>query len=210
VSYQTVPNAEGTKESIHCRVGPEVDGGFILSGLWLEEKMNGLIEAGHIDDRFSPPPHTSLHVGTIKGGVAPNVIADNCSFHWDVRTIPQDNANAIYTEFEVYCSEREAVLRRTFPEFAIKTEKQHPSVPALDTAKDAKIVNILKKIANADEIDAVSYAAEAGQFAEGGFESIICGPGDIAQAHRANEFVAINQLNQGVEMVRNLVKELSY
>ncbi|MEM8893733.1 MAG: hypothetical protein AAGC88_04085 [Bacteroidota bacterium] len=60
-----------------------------------------------------------------------------------------------------------------------------------------------------NELDTVSYAAEAGQFAEGGYPAVICGPGDIAQARRADEFVAKDQLAKGVEMLERLVVRLS-
>ena len=53
----------------------------------------------------------------------------------------------------------------------------------------------------------MAYAAEAGQFAEAGYQSIICGPGSIAQAHRANEFVAQSELEKCVTMIENLVNE---
>jgi acetylornithine deacetylase len=68
---------------------------------------------------------------------------------------------------------------------------------------------LIKCISGNNKVSTVSYASEAGQFAEGGYESIICGPGSIAQAHRANEYISINQLQNGVEMIRNLVRELS-
>ncbi|MEM8893731.1 MAG: acetylornithine deacetylase [Bacteroidota bacterium] len=176
--------------------------------LWLENKMNELVSRGHIDERFHPP-HTSIHCGTFKGGIAPNVIADQCTFHWDVRTIPMDSADEIFKEFESHCREREAELRKTFPDFAIKSEKHHPIVPHLDTSEDMEIVQVIRELSQNDELDTVSYAAEAGQFAEGGYPAVICGPGDIAQAHRADEFVAKDQLAKGVEMLERLVQRLS-
>ncbi len=176
--------------------------------LWLENKMNELVNRGHIDERFHPP-HTSIHCGTFKGGIAPNVIADQCSFHWDVRTIPMDSADEIFKEFEAHCRERETELQKVFPGFEIKSEKHHPVVPHLDTSEDAEIVKIIKELSQNDQLDTVSYAAEAGQFAEGGYPAVICGPGDIAQAHRANEFVSREQLAKGVEMLQRLVDRLS-
>ncbi|HEY9117796.1 MAG TPA: M20/M25/M40 family metallo-hydrolase, partial [Roseivirga sp.] len=79
--------------------------------LWLENKMNGLIEAGSTDDRFTPN-HTSIHIGNIKGGLAPNIIAQECVFNWDVRTIPSETPEQILAEFEAYCRERESALRK--------------------------------------------------------------------------------------------------
>lgn len=172
--------------------------------IWLEQKMNALIEEGRIDDRFNPP-HSSLHVGQINAGIAPNVIADKATFYWDVRVIPMDSVRTIIDEFRAYCDSRERVLKEVFPGFRIDIIEHHPPVPPLDTSADAEVLALVQKITGNEQWGTVSYAAEAGQFAECGFESIICGPGDIAQAHRANEFIEKDQLKQGVQMIRNLV-----
>ena len=176
--------------------------------LWLEAKMNALVDAGRIDKRFSPP-HSSLHIGQINAGIAPNVIADKSLFKWDVRVIPQDDTLALIEEFEVFCRERESILRKTFPGFQIRSVQHHPPVPPLDTAESDSIVSFIKSITAVQELGTVAYAAEAGQFSNGGFESVICGPGSIAQAHRANEFIEIDQLEKGVEMIEMLVERLS-
>lgn len=176
--------------------------------LWLEAKMNALVEAGRIDDRFYPP-HSSLHVGIINAGIAPNVIADKSKFKWDVRVIPQDVTENIIAEFETYCREREEALKDIFPGFKIKNEQHHPPVPPLDTAESDDIVAFIKSITPIQETGTVAYAAEAGQFSNGGFQTVICGPGSIAQAHRANEFIDIEQLELGVTMIKNLVLKLS-
>lgn len=176
--------------------------------LWLEAKMNALVEAGRIDDRFTPP-HTSLHVGQMNSGIAPNVIADKALFKWDVRVIPQDDATSILKEFDAYCRKREKILRSIFPGFEIKNVEHHPPVPPLDTAESDSIVPFIKSISPVQELGTVAYAAEAGQFANGGFESVICGPGSIAQAHRANEFIEKDQLQKGVQMLQKLVAKLS-
>jgi len=176
--------------------------------LWLENKMNTLVEKGRTDQRFTPP-HTSLHVGLVKGGIAPNVIADKASFHWDVRVIPRDSVYDIIAEFKAHCAERENLLKKVFPGFKIETVEHHPPVPPLDTSEDQSIVNLVTRLTGNKKLDTVAYAAEAGQFALGGYESIICGPGSIAQAHRANEFIEKRQLELGVKMIRDLVVELS-
>ena len=176
--------------------------------LWLEKKMDSLIEQGRFDNRFHPP-HSTIHVGIVNGGVAPNVIADKANFSWDLRTIPDDSINDIVKEFEQYCRKREDELRKIYPGFKIENIENHPIVPHLDTKEDDDIVRLIKKISGNSNIETVSFAAEAGHFANAGFNSAICGPGDIAQAHRADEFISKDQLNKGVEMIRMLVEELS-
>ena len=176
--------------------------------LWLENKMDSLISSGRIDNRFTPP-HTPIHIGQIEGGIAPNVIADKAHFFWDLRTIPMDNTAQIVNEFEMHCRDREKVLRAIYPNFKITTIENHPPVPSLDTKEDADIVALLKRISGKTKLNTVAYAAEAGQFAEAGFQSIICGPGSIAQAHRANEFIEKDQLAKGVVVIDNLIAEMS-
>ena len=176
--------------------------------LWLEKKMDSLIEQGRFDNRFHPP-HSTIHVGIVNGGVAPNVIADKVNFSWDLRTIPDDSINDIVKEFEQYCRKREDELRKIYPGFKIENIENHPIVPHLDTKADDDVVGFIKKLTGNSNIETVSFAAEAGHFANAGFNSAICGPGDIAQAHRADEFISKEQLNKGIEMIRKLVEELS-
>ncbi|SEQ46793.1 acetylornithine deacetylase [Neolewinella agarilytica] len=192
------------------RIKEEVDAIHEAARLvvWLEDKMDSLIAAGRTDDRFHPN-HTSIHVGTIKGGSAFNIIANECSFDWDFRNIPMDDAQDIIDAFEKHCQERVALRRQTFPGFAIEHVAMHPPVPPLDTAEDAPIVDLIKKITGASKTSTVAYAAEAGQFSNAGFPSVICGPGDIAQAHRANEFCAVEQLDGCMTMIARLADSLA-
>ena len=202
----TVSGSEGHSSRIKQEVSAIHESMRLI--LWLENKMNALIDEGKTDDRFTPN-HTSIHIGKITGGIAPNVIAQECTFCWDVRTIPSDTPEGIFEEFEVYCKEREAELRKIFPDFKIVTEVDHPAVPGLDTSEDQSIVALIKELSQKDELGAVAYAAEAGQFANEGFEAVICGPGDIAQAHRANEFIHKEQLKLGVDFMHRLIAKLS-
>ena len=208
VIYKTTVNGSAGHSS---RIKREVSAIFESARLilWLENKMNQLIEAGHIDDRFTPP-HTTIHSGIFeRSGIAPNVVSDQASFYWDVRVIPKDKSTEIRAEYDAYCSELEVACQERFPEFRIETVEDHSDVPPLDTPEHQAIVPLIKRLSGVDKLDAVSYAAEAGQFAEAGFQAVICGPGDIAQAHRANEFVAEEQLDKAVQFMQMLIAELS-
>ncbi|MBB4079821.1 acetylornithine deacetylase [Lewinella aquimaris] len=192
------------------RVKQEVDAVHEAARLvvWLEEKMDALIAAGHTDDRFSPN-HTSIHVGKIAGGSAFNIIANKCRFEWDYRTIPRDDAEQLFADFEAFCREREELRRPVYPDFSIEHFPLHPFVPPLDTAEGDPMVDLVKEISGCDRTGTVAFAAEAGQFSNAGFPSVICGPGDIAQAHRANEFVAVEQMEGCMRMIERLTVRLS-
>jgi len=176
--------------------------------LWLETKMNQLIEEQRFDERFQPP-HSTIHIGMVNGGIAPNVIADKAKFYWDLRTIPIDSVDDIISEFERYCREREAILQQIFPDFSITTIENHPPVPHLDTKEDDDVVDFIKTISGHSKLNTVAFASEVGQYANEGFQSVICGPGSIAQAHRPDEYIAKSQLKEGVAMLQKLIYELS-
>ena len=175
--------------------------------MWLENKMN-LLALEKQDHRFEPP-HSTLHVGQISGGVATNIVADYTRFEWDVRVIPKDAIQTIFDDFFTFCKEREEEVRKLFPGFKITNTLLHPPVPALDTKETDPIVALTKKISGNNTWRTVAYAAEAGQFHEAGYQSIICGPGSIEQAHRANEFTTQEQLDKCVVMLQKLVIEFS-
>ncbi|WP_046758173.1 acetylornithine deacetylase [Kordia jejudonensis] len=175
--------------------------------VWLENKMKTMANTS-VDDRFDPP-HSTIHVGQIQGGVATNIVADYCSFEWDIRVIPKDNIHQVFEEYFAFCAEREVEVRKKFADFKISNTLIHPPVPALDTKETDSIVGLVQKLTENYKWETVAYAAEAGQFHEAGYESIICGPGSIEQAHRANEFVTQEQLDSCVVMLEKLIMELS-
>jgi len=176
--------------------------------MWLENKMNELVDTGRVDHRFDPP-HSTVHCGVMQGGIASNVVADRAMFKWEVRTIPMDDIRQILQEFEEHCREREILLRKTFPDFRIETTQLYPPVPVLDTPEEQSVVDWVKRLSGRDDTGTVSYAAEASQFAAEGFETVICGPGSIEQAHRANEFIAKEQLEKGVAFLKALTETMS-
>ena len=177
--------------------------------MWAEQTMQHLIDLGKMDLRFTPP-HSSLHVGIIKGGIAPNIIADKAVLSLDIRTIPQDDVETVFQKLKQYCQNRERELKPIFPGFKITIKESHPPVPPLNTNENDEVVTLVSDITGNHQWSTVSYASEAGQFAKAGFHSIICGPGSIEQAHRANEYISIDQLDKGVLMLKQLIKHMEH
>ncbi|TXG35215.1 acetylornithine deacetylase [Seonamhaeicola maritimus] len=201
----TVNGSEGHSSRIKQEVSAVHEAARIV--LWAEQKMNDLIDSGSSDERFNPP-HSSLHTGMINGGIAPNIIANKTTLSLDIRCLPQDDANQLYQDLRDYCKSREKEMQSIFSGFEIEVTENHPIVPSFSTSETSAAVHLISKITGNKEWQTVSYASEAGHFANAGFESIICGPGSIAQAHRADEFISKDQLNKGIEMMYALVKHL--
>lgn len=171
---------------------------------WLTAKMERLIQAGKTDERFHPP-HTTIHVGTVQGGTAVNIIADRCEFKWDVRNIPSDSVHEILDDFEKYCQQRIEAKRMINPDFDIQTSAVFPIVPGLNTPDNAAIVVKVNQWNDTKYPTTVSYGSEAGQYVEKGFQAILCGPGNMEQGHRADEFIEIEQIEKCISFIKKLI-----
>ena len=147
------------------------------------------------DDRRFEPPCSTITVGTIRGGTAPNIVPKHCEFQWQVRSLPSAKAGEVPHGLDVFTKEKLLPrMRQSGGKAAIETETQG-SVPAFVAAPGSAAVALALKLTGAKEAHAVSYTTEAGLFEQAGIPSVICGPGDIAQAHAADEFVSVDQLD---------------
>lgn len=138
-------------------------------------------------------PYTTLSTGLIRGGIAVNVVPKDCEFQFDMRTLPQASPDALYQEIRAYAELLAAEMRAIDPESAIDLQWDNQTVGLAATESDA-IVQWAMRLSGNREVGKVSYGTEAGLFQKMGVSSVICGPGDIAQAHRPNEFVSLEQL----------------
>ncbi len=161
-------------------------------------------------DKESPfsPPYSTMTVNVVRGGTQLNIMAGECSFDWDMRVIPGDSAAAIRAEADAFAREVEAEMRRTAPSCRIETV-QMSNAPPLAPSPDNPAADLAKSITGLNSTSVVSYCAEAGQFQEAGFSTVICGPGSIDQAHQPDEFITISQLAEGTVFIRKLINRLS-
>ncbi len=174
-------------------------------------KIVGMREARAVaaepDSPFSPP-YSTMTVNVVRGGAQLNIMAGECSFDWDARVIPGDSAAAVRAEMETFAREIEAAMRRKASSCRIETV-QMSNAPPLSPSPDNPAADLAKSITGLNSTEVVSYCAEAGQFQEAGFSTVICGPGSIDQAHQPDEFVSISQLAEGTAFLRKLINRLS-
>jgi acetylornithine deacetylase len=140
-------------------------------------------------------PYTTLSTGLIKGGIAANVVPKDCTFHFDMRTLPQASADALYQEIRGYAEKLAAEMRTVEPKSGIDLQWLSQTV-GLAAAESDAIVQWAMQLSNNFSVGKVSYGTEAGLFQKMGVPTVICGPGDIAEAHRPNEYVTLDQLAQ--------------
>lgn len=175
---------------------------------FIEDTMAALVEEGRVDEAFNVP-HTSLHVGKIKGGTAINIMARECQFEWEIRHLPTDTFEEIYARFDAFCAQLTAELQAKGKYVEITTEPLNVTVPGLADRDNDHVLRLAKNHLPAACCNhAVAYATEAGQFQGQGLQTIILGPGSIAQAHQPDEYIDIAQLEECEAFLTKMGKAL--
>lgn len=176
--------------------------------------MHALTEiAGDLErhaDRNSPyhPPHATLTIGVVKGGTAVNILARECEFVFDLRTPAGTDPQAIIAPFEALCAAEDKAIRARFPDAGVDIVRRS-ATPSFALKPDSPAEILARRLAGDNgAARVVSYAAEAGQFQEAGFSTIICGPGSIEQAHQPDEYLEVTQFERGVAFMERLEEAL--
>jgi len=154
------------------------------------------------------PPFTTVHVGTISGGTAHNITAGDCRMGLDFRCVPGEDLDDWIAAFHAKVAEVEGEMKAVHPDAGIALD-QYFAIPGLQPEDAGRAEAIARAITGDNATHVVSYGTEAGQFQERGFSSVICGPGNIAQAHQPNEYISIEQFEAGERFVHAVVDQLT-
>lgn len=164
------------------------------------------IKHGARDEMFDLP-HTTVHVGVVNGGSAVNIVPNQCTFDFEWRYIPADRPEDIMEQFQTYIREElEPEMKAINPSCGFELIERSV-IPGLDIDSDHEVVRLAKACASRNDHGKVAYGTEAGLFqGMGGIPTVVCGPGDIAQAHRPDEFIALEQMDKAGGFFENLVE----
>ncbi|MDQ2095404.1 acetylornithine deacetylase [Rhodalgimonas zhirmunskyi] len=154
------------------------------------------------------PPWTLGHVGTITGGTANNITAKECVFSVGYRVMPDEVKEDWRDRYLDKVHEVEAAMQKIHPDTRIETSAPY-DVPGLQPREGNSAEALVRQLTGDNAQHNVSYGTEAGQFQQAGYDAVICGPGDIEQAHQPDEFIEIAQFEAGHDFMRRLVAHLS-
>ncbi len=156
-------------------------------------------------DRSFDVAHTTVHTGQMRGGTALNIVPHECWFEFEFRHLPGDDPVALLAEFEGYVRHvLEPEMKTVHP--AAGFHIQPLSVlPVLDTGAESEIVGLAQELCGSHEIGKVSYGTEGSQFQRAGIPTVVCGPGSIEQAHKPNEWVALDQIARCEQFLARLM-----
>jgi len=154
------------------------------------------------------PPYTSAHVGTISGGTAENITAKECIFRMGFRVVAGEDPRDWQARYLDEVARVEAAMQAVHKDAHIET-KEWFQVPALRPEERGEAEALVRSITGDNAGHMVSYGTEAGQFQQAGYSAVICGPGDIAQAHQPDEYISVEQFEAGHDFMRRLLGRLA-
>ena len=150
------------------------------------------------------PPYPTINIGKIQGGLAVNIIPENCELEFEIRDTPNLNTKKIINEIEVFLKKTEKKMKEKNKKCSVNFKILN-NFPPLETNEKKKIINLALEKLKSNSISTVSFGTEAGVFNKVGFETIVCGPGSIEQAHKPNEYIEEKQLKKCDEFLTKII-----
>ncbi|WP_153100365.1 acetylornithine deacetylase [Paraburkholderia hayleyella] len=163
---------------------------------------------GPFDEHYDIPFSTA-QTSQIEGGNSLNTVPAECRFTFEFRNLPTLDPAQIFTRIDQYVRETLLPQMQREHESAAIEFTQIAAAPGLDAAEQAAITHLVRSLTADQSSRKVAYGTEAGLFARAGIPSIVCGPGDIQQAHKANEFVALEQLSACEHFLHKFIRSMS-
>lgn len=154
------------------------------------------------------PPFSTLHVGMISGGTAHNITAANCRFAVEMRVVPGEDLEALAAEFEQAAHALAQRMKKVHPGAGVDLQRFF-RVPALQPEPQGEAEALVRRLTGANVGGVVSYGTEAGIFQAAGYSAVVCGPGDIAQAHQPDEYLDVAQFGSGQAFMARLLENLA-
>ena len=204
-SMQPIIAHKGTNRFRCCITGREAHSSYTTMGVnAIEYAARIIVYIRQMADRFAQletrdygftVPYTTMQTGLIRGGLASNIVPKECAFDFEARTMPGVDAGQLYQEVQDFAAKLLPEMQLIEPNAKIAFEWL-ASAPGLNTKEHDAIVQLAASLSRNNTTGAVSYGTEAGLFQRAGIPTVVCGPGNIEQAHRPNEFVALEQVAQ--------------
>jgi len=208
------------KHTLRCQVhGHEAHSSLVHQGVNAIEAAGELIaklkeiarrkrDHGPFDPDFDPP-YSTIHTGVIHGGTALNIVPRECVFDFEIRPLPGEDIAPMIDEL------RDLAANRLLPEMrAVQPHtniviEERSAAPALNTAADAEVTQFAAALSGGNATIKVPFGTEGGLFSAAGIPTIICGPGSIDQAHKPDEFVALDQIARCERFLQRLIDRVS-
>ena len=155
-------------------------------------------------DSIFDPPHSTLSIGGIFGGIAHNVIADKCHVNWETRPVVKEDGVFLNQEIDKYANEVLLPdMKKIFPNASIE-KNIIGEIIGFDRKNKSDACELISSLTGDNSRQVVSFGTEAGLFQEIGISTVVCGPGSIEQAHKIDEFIVLDELKKCLKLLEGI------
>jgi len=173
----------------------------------IRDKQTAIQENGSRDGDYDVP-YTTLHVGKVQGGIALNIVPNRCELEFEIRNLAEDDPMAILSDLKTSADDIVRDARTIAPEAEIHFATTM-TYPGLATRPDADVISFVKSLTGANDTIKVAFGTEGGLFSEHlAIPTVVCGPGSMAQGHKPDEFITLDQLTRCDAMLAKLLDRL--
>lgn len=170
---------------------------------FLRHLQKRIREEGPFDHGYQPP-YTTIHTGLIGGGTALNIVPAHCSFEFEFRNLPQHDPEDLMAELRGFAQDLVPEMLAVDGATGIMFDEYNTTAGLL-TDDDDEAAVLARQLSGNNATAKVSFTTEAGLFNKAGIPTVVCGPGSIAQAHKPDEFITVEQVKQGEAFIRRLL-----
>lgn len=174
---------------------------------FLRHMQRRIRERGPFDHGYDPP-YTTVHTGVMQGGTALNIVPARCGFEFEFRNLPDHDVEGLMAEFRAFALSLVPEMLAVDDGAGIMLD-EYNTTPGLDTAEDDEAAVLARQLSGNNGTSKVSFTTEAGLFHDAGIPTVVCGPGSIAQAHKPDEFITLEQVAEGEAFVRRLLERMT-
>ncbi|WP_137391847.1 acetylornithine deacetylase [Rhodoligotrophos defluvii] len=174
----------------------------------LRALQDDIVAGGQHDAEFEVP-FTTLHVGTIHGGTALNIVPRDCALDFEIRSLPGEDPQPLLDRIRDKAEQMSRTVQVRFPNSGVAVDITN-EYPSLNTAPDDEAVATVTRLTGVNSLGKIAFGTEGGLFRQRlGIPTVVCGPGNIEQAHKPDEYVAAGQLAACTTMLRRLLDQLA-
>ena len=155
-------------------------------------------------DSIFNPPHSTLSIGGIFGGIAHNVIADKCHVNWETRPVVKEDGVFLNQEIDKYANEVLLPdMKKVFPNASIE-KNIIGEIIGFERKSKSDACELISSLTGDNSRQVVSFGTEAGLFQEIGISTVVCGPGSIEQAHKIDEYIVLDELKKCLKLLEGI------
>ncbi|MCQ2995392.1 acetylornithine deacetylase [Pseudomonas syringae] len=157
-------------------------------------RLGKALQAEERQDARFDPPFSTVQIGVIGGGVALNIVPEHCRFDFEVRSLPVEDPRHVISALHAYAqNELLPAMRAVSGQSDIRLTELS-SYPGLDISMQSQAAELIAEFCGSQSFGTVAFGTEGGLFDQSGIPAVVCGPGSMAQGHKPDEFISVEQL----------------